>query len=107
MDDKRRYPRYPFKEAVGYENRRGEYQGSIGQDVSRGGVCLTVNEFVPVGAVLEVNMFVGMPPRVVLAQGKVVWVREIAYGDRFEIGVEFFNPVDIIDKLKGYFQSLN
>jgi c-di-GMP-binding flagellar brake protein YcgR len=89
-NDKRRFPRLPFKEAVKFQF--GEYNcpdGSLSRDLSRGGICLTVNEFIPVKAQVVVYLQQQGESRLVELKGTVAWVKIIPESDRYQIGVEF------------------
>jgi c-di-GMP-binding flagellar brake protein YcgR len=88
--DKRRFPRLPFKEAVKFQV--GEYtcpDGSLSRDLSRGGICLTVNEFIPVKGQVIVYLQRSGESRLVELKGIVAWVKIIPESERYQIGVEF------------------
>ena len=88
--DKRQFPRLLYKEAV--KLQIGEYScpdGSLSRDLSRGGICLTINEFIPVKARVLVYVQLNRESRVVMLQGFVAWVKIIPESDRYQIGVQF------------------
>ena len=88
--DKRQYPRIPFKEAVKFQI--GEYScldGSLAKDLSRGGVCLTVNQFVPVNRPVILYLQQYQQSRLIVVKGKVVWVKMLPDSDQCQIGVQF------------------
>jgi c-di-GMP-binding flagellar brake protein YcgR len=88
--DKRRFPRLSFKEAVKFQI--GEYtlpDGSLSKDLSRGGISLTVNEFIPVKAPVIVYLQKNEESRVVELRGTVAWVKIIPESERFQIGIQF------------------
>jgi c-di-GMP-binding flagellar brake protein YcgR len=88
--DKRRFPRLPFKEAVKFQI--GEYtcpDGSLSKDISRGGISLTVNEFIPVKGQVVVYLQRNGESRLVELKGVVAWIKIIPESERYQIGVEF------------------
>lgn len=88
--DKRRFPRLPFKEAVKFQT--GEFSspdGSLSKDLSRGGICLTVNEFIPVKGEVIVYLQEHKEAQIVELRGIVAWVKILPESERYLIGVEF------------------
>jgi c-di-GMP-binding flagellar brake protein YcgR len=88
--DKRRFPRLPFKEAVKFQI--GEFtspDGSLSKDLSRGGISLTVNEFIPVKGQVIVYLQQHKEAQVVELKGIVAWVKILPESERYQIGVEF------------------
>jgi Tfp pilus assembly protein PilZ len=88
--DKRRFPRLPFKEAVKFQT--GEFNspdGSLSRDLSHGGICLTINEFIPVKG--EVILYIQREDeeRVVELKGTVAWIKVIPDSERYQVGIEF------------------
>jgi hypothetical protein len=100
MDNHRTYPRFTCSESVEYHPPQEESpRGSLSANISLGGIKLTVHEFVPLGTVLKMQINFSNPRRSVPANGKVMWVREIGAGDRYEIGVEFLREKDTLEKI--------
>jgi c-di-GMP-binding flagellar brake protein YcgR len=88
--EKRRAPRFPFKAAVKFQI--GEYtcpDGSLSRDLSKGGICLTVNEFIPVKKQVVVYLQGANQSRLIELKGVVAWVKEIPESERYLIGVQF------------------
>ena len=88
--DKRQFPRFPFKQAVKFQT--GEYfspGGSLSRDLSRGGVCLAVNEFVPVKSVVTLHLQLNQESKMIRIKGAVMWVRVLPESERYEIGIQF------------------
>lgn len=88
--DKRQHPRIPFKQAVKFQI--GEYScldGSLSKDLSRGGVCLTVNQFVPVNSSVILYLQQNQQAKLVIVKGKVAWVKMLPDSDQCQIGVQF------------------
>ena len=89
--EKRRFPRFSFKEPVGYLRTEGlPENGSLGEDLSPGGVRIRVPEFIPLRTVLNLKIHLNNPVRVMDVKGQVVWVRQVPYSDTYDIGIQFF-----------------
>ena len=101
----RQYPRLPFKEAVAYQAGDSPSSGSLSGDISEGGVRLTVKEFIPLNTILNLNIRLSDPTRVVPTKGRVVWVREDPDGERFDVGIEFIVERGIDGSIRGYIAS--
>ena len=88
--EKRQFPRFPFKQAVKFQI--GEYScpdGSLSKDLSRGGVCLIVNEFVAIKTNVVVYLQLNKESTLIQIQGVVAWVQIIPDSERYLIGVQF------------------
>lgn len=88
--DKRQHPRYPFKKAVKYQI--GEYScpdGSLSRDLSRGGICLTVSQFVPVNGSVVLYLQRNQESKVIVVKGTVSWIKMLPDSERYQIGVHF------------------
>lgn len=88
--DKRQHPRFPFKQAVKFQI--GEYNcldGSLSKDLSRGGVCLTVSQFVPVNGSVILYLQRNNQSKMTIIKGKVAWVKMLPDSEQYQIGVEF------------------
>ncbi len=88
--DKRQYPRHPFKQAVKYQI--GEYScpdGSLSKDLSQGGICLTVSQFVPVKGCVVLYLQRSQESKVIVVKGTVNWIKMLPESDRYQIGVHF------------------
>ena len=88
--EKRQFPRFPFKQAVKF--RIGEYScpdGSLSRDLSRGGICLTVNEFVAVKSLVVIYLQLNKESRLIQIQGIVSWVQIIPDSERYQVGIHF------------------
>ena len=100
-DNKRQYPRFSFPEPVSYQSQELP-NGSLAGNISVGGLKLSVHEFVPLGTVLEVQIAFSNPIRVVNVKTKVVWVKEIAYSERYELGLEFIRERATLEVIEEY-----
>jgi len=88
--DKRAHPRFLFSEPVTYALPEMTSGGAVAGDISLGGMSLKVQEFIPVGAMIELQVRLGETPRVVCLKAQVVRVREVMAEDCFEIGLKFY-----------------
>ena len=89
QEDKRATPRYLFSEPVSYGVPHVTVSGSIAGNISLGGISLKVQQFVPMGVVLELQIRLGESPRIIWVRAMVVRVRQISSDDSFEIGLKF------------------
>ena len=101
----RQYPRFPFREAVAYQTGDTPACGSLAGDISEGGVRLTVKEFIPLNTIVNLNIRLSDPARVVPAKGRVVWVREDPGGERFDVGIQFVVEQGTDPAIRGYVAS--
>lgn len=61
----------------------------ISKDISTTGARIRTNVFLPVDTLLKIELTLKDPPRLVVAVGKVKWIRSL-YGDEtYEAGLEF------------------
>jgi hypothetical protein len=90
MDNRRQHARFPFSGPLEYQkNESSPSQGSVAGDISQGGFKLKVNEFLPLGTILEVKIQLPGRLQVIPAHAKVVWVKEIPFrDDGWEVGLE-------------------
>ena len=89
-ENRRQYPRFQFDKPVSYRpNETESAKGALSRDISLGGIKMTVNEFVPFGSILEMGLDFPDLGKQVTVKGKVVWIRENPYSERFDIGIEF------------------
>ena len=105
IDNKRHYPRFQFDEPVEYQRSLNATNGSLAANISVGGIKLVVHEFVALGTVLEMQVHFAHPPRNVLIKGKVMWVKEHSYGERYEIGLEFIKEAQPVQAIGEYINS--
>jgi len=79
--------------------------GSLSGDISEGGLRLSVQEFIPLNTIVRLNIHVSDSARVLPAQGRVVWVREVPQSDRYDVGIEFIIDQDTGPVLRSYVSS--
>lgn len=90
QDNRRQFPRFNFDKAVQYKPYEADAtNGALGRDISLGGIKITVNDFIPLGAVLEMGLDFPELGKQVVVKGKVVWVRENPLSERFDVGLSF------------------
>ena len=91
MSERRVFPRIDLKEPVQFQVKSVEEgRGALSCDISEGGVRVKLNDFVPIGAelILQVRLNSG---QVVECVGRVKWVSQIPFMDWYQAGVEFEN----------------
>lgn len=89
-ENRRQFPRFTFDKPVQYQPNEGaDSRGALATDISLGGIKITVNEFMALGSVLEMGIYVAELGQQVPMKGKVVWVRENILSERFDVGLEF------------------
>lgn len=109
MQERRRYKRIPFKEAVHFdlsqvENIQSIYGGCLSCDLSEGGIRLYFNEFLPKKSPVQVD-FVLKNDEVVNIGSQVVWIQKIPHAEYYQVGLEFIHTKEsLLPKsiLKGY-----
>ena len=79
--------------------------GSLSDNMSRGGICLTVKEFIPLNTIVRLQLHFSNPMHVVPAKGRVVWVKEEPQSERFDVGIEFIVDQDTSPGLRDYITS--
>ena len=88
-DDKRRFSRVEFREAVQYRYpEKSSLNGSMGYDLSEGGVRFRTEDFIPVQSEVVVNLQLKTEREATLA-ARVVWVQKIRHADVYHVGCEF------------------
>lgn len=98
--NRRQFPRFSFDHPVSCRtSMMSEASGALSRDISSGGIRMTVNEFMPIGSQLEMAIFLPALGREVQIKGRVAWIRENSYSERFDIGVSFI-PDGEVDALK-------
>ena len=101
-EDKSASPRFLFSEPVAYAQPEVIVNGSVAGNVSLSGMSLRVQEFVPMGVILELQIRVGESPKVIWVKAHVVRVREVLSEDCFEIGLKFIKDEECIKAVGKY-----
>jgi c-di-GMP-binding flagellar brake protein YcgR len=103
LDNRRQFPRFEFDKPVQYQPKEGaDSCGALASDISLGGIKITINEFVPLGSVLELGIHIAELGRQVMIKSKVVWIRENTYSERFDIGLEFVRDEQTISLIESF-----
>lgn len=102
--NKRANPRFLFSEPVVYAKPEIAVSGSLAGNISLGGISLKVQEFVPVGTVLELQIRLENPSKVVMAKAQVVRVREFA-DESYEIGLKFIRDEQCLKAVGEYLNT--
>lgn len=93
--EKRRHRRvtgdFPLKYRTLEDN---PYSGGFTRNIAEGGVRFIGHRFIPLATNLTLNLSLPTTARRLNALGKVVWIRKVPTGERYEIGLEF---IDISD----------
>ena len=106
MDEEKRIsPRFLFSEPVEYALPEMTVNGSIAGNISLSGMSLRVQEFVPMGAVLELQIRLGQSPKVVWAKAQVVRVREVLSEDCYEMGLKFIEDKECLKAVGEYINT--
>ncbi len=90
MDERRKFPRTAFREAVRYGFEGNRFGGWLGCDLSEGGIRLHVNGFVPLKTEIKLTFSLGTR-HVPDLRGRVVWVQKVPCSEGYQLGVEFNN----------------
>ena len=101
-DDKRVAPRFLFAEPVAYTKQEVIVNGSLAGNVSLSGMSLRVQEFVPIGVILGLQIRFGQSSKVIWAKARVVRVRQGLSEDCFEIGLKFIKDEECIKAVGKY-----
>ena len=104
-EDKRLSPRFLFSGPVAYAKPEVIVNGSVAGNVSLSGMSLRVQEFVPIGIILELQLRLGQSPKVVWVKAQVVRVREVLSEDCFEIGLKFIKDEECIKAVGKYINN--
>ena len=104
-EDKRVYPRFLFSGPVEYALPDMTVNGSVAGNISLSGMSLKVLGFVPMGAVLELQIRLGQSPKVIWAKAQVVRVREVLSDDCYEIGLKFIEDKECVEAVSEYISN--
>ncbi|MBU4305497.1 MAG: PilZ domain-containing protein [Candidatus Omnitrophica bacterium] len=71
------------------QNYPVQIHNSISEDISEGGLQLSSFYFYPVHCKLLVELFVSQEAEPIKVVGRVVWVEQMPYQERYKVGIEF------------------
>jgi len=108
MDEKRSFKRINYREPVLYRLLFDQPDiGCVGYDISAGGIRCTVNDFIPLGKEIQLTVHLTRDDLVALT-GRVVWVKRLAHGENYQVGLRFVetNGIDPIkERLADYIEA--
>jgi len=88
QDNKRTAPRARFTDPVQYEELEINVAGgSVGFDISEGGIRIKFNEYVPVGTV--VTLYIHLKDSIIQCSGHIRWMKKYPYSDYYQAGLQF------------------
>ena len=100
-EQKRKFPRFPFRDAVSYHlyQTPQKFGGCLAYDIGEGGVKINFHDFIPLGTEITLKMRLGQKStsRIIDIAGRVVWVIRVPFSDYYQVGVKF---IDTISNLK-------
>ncbi len=89
MEERRKDHRIEWREPVEYQlNEDPRSGGCLACDLSEGGLKMNSSQFLPLNSRMRVNLRV-MAETIINLPGKVVWVQQLPYSERYQVGVEF------------------
>ncbi len=103
--EKRAFPRFSFLQPVTYTQAELTPNGGVAGNISLGGIALKVQEFIPVGTLLELQIHLEQSPKIIWAKAQVVRIRELSSEDCYEIGLQFLQDKELIKTLKEHIQA--
>jgi len=104
--DNRLCPRFLFSVPVSFSSPQVSVNGSIAGNLSLSGMSLKVQGFVPVGAILELQLRLGESPKVIWVKGQVVRVRQTLADECYEIGLKFIRDEEVIKAVGAYISAI-
>jgi c-di-GMP-binding flagellar brake protein YcgR len=91
--ERRRYVRVPFDQPVQAEpipqSSPNHLCHLLCADLSEGGVRLSSPQFFPLESLVLLDLESPPPAAAIRAVGRVAWAEQVAYEDRWRVGVEF------------------
>jgi hypothetical protein len=76
------------------------------KDISSVGLKILTNTFLPISSMLKIELALSKPPKLIIAFGKVRWVKSRYADELFEIGIEFADtPPDVIKALHEHIEK--
>ena len=107
MDENRRgYSRLSFSESVEYTHPDVTVNGSVAGNISLSGISLKVQEFIPMGTCLELQIPLGSSSKVIWVKGQVVRIREVLADGCYEIGLKFIKDEASMRAIGAYISAI-
>ncbi|MBF0521572.1 MAG: PilZ domain-containing protein [Candidatus Omnitrophica bacterium] len=89
FQEKRTSPRVRFQDAVQFVLKDPtQFGGSLGCDISEGGMRLTVNKFIPLNSEVTLTVQLGAESSIECV-GRVVRIQQMPFSENFQLGLEF------------------
>jgi uncharacterized protein (TIGR02266 family) len=108
VQERRKYVRLTADVEVRYDvldTKSHEAMQAVTRNISAGGICLIINEQLPIGTVLQLDIYLPQNQPVIKAKGKIVWISAFRMAnekERYDAGIEFIEIDEeqrkIIDK---------
>ncbi len=104
MENRRQFVRIPFYEPVGYQKQEESCpEGSIARDISQGGLRLSVNNFIALNTILELQIQLPGQSQMITVHAKVIWIREIPYrDDSWQVGLQLMASELFLSAIRDY-----
>ncbi len=102
MENQRKFPRVAFRDPVTCripgavpfgENVNRDIGGCVCFDISRGGMRLRTNDFIPLSTEVVFSVPLGKEDVAEVA-GKVVWAQKYPHAEQYQIGVRFLDETE-------------
>lgn len=99
--DRRKFKRFDAYMSVkcSVPNTEKTSNVALSKDLSRDGICVSGNQSLPKGEVLDIEIDIPDDPRPIRTTGKVVWAKSSKESDSVEHGIRFLT-IDPIDKFR-------
>ncbi|MBF0330601.1 MAG: PilZ domain-containing protein [Candidatus Omnitrophica bacterium] len=102
--DVRRFKRVAFHRPIKVKcSGQDVYAGHLTQDISQGGVRVITSDFVPVNSVVTVQVQLKDREKIMELHARVAWVRATAFGETYQLGLEFFGDTPRMSEAIGQF----
>jgi len=90
MPERRRFVRIPEDSTISYKIMSDpKIEDFFTRNISQGGISFFVHKFIPKNTHLKIKLNLKRISFYFEAIVKLVWIRKVAYSERYEIGVEF------------------
>ncbi len=109
-EEKRKSPRFSFREAVSYQlyQTPQKFGGCLAYDIGEGGAKINFQDFIPLGTEVTLQVRLGQKStsRMIDIVGRVVWVIRIPFSDYYQVGVKFIDSIPNLKPKEGIGQYL-
>ena len=108
MLERRRFIRIPENSQISYEVLPDiKVKDFLTKDLGQGGIRFFVHDFIRHNNILKIRLTLAKTTFSFEALVRVIWIREDAHSERYEVGVEFINiPRQATEHLIDYIQSV-